>query len=45
MEGKTLDLEGTINVTTGDKLDLGGQTLEICEVPGHTPGSIFWPGW
>lgn len=40
MEGKTLDLEGTINVTTGDKLDLGGQTLEICEVPGHTPGSI-----
>lgn len=40
MAGKILDLESTIHIGTGDKIDLGGCTLEICHVPGHTPGSV-----
>ena len=38
--GKNLDLENTIGVHTGSVIDLGGDSLEICQVPGHTPGSI-----
>lgn len=27
-------------VNEGDEIDLGGRTLEVYEIPGHTPGSI-----
>lgn len=40
MAGKTLALHDTIDAHTDDVIDLGGNALEICEVPGHTPGSI-----
>lgn len=40
MAGKDLDLASTIHVETGSRIDLGGRTLEICHVPGHTPGSV-----
>lgn len=38
--GKKLNLEGTIDIRTGSVIDLGGDSLEICQVPGHTPGSV-----
>jgi len=40
MAGKDLDLAGTLDIRTGDTIDLGNCTLEICHVPGHTPGSV-----
>lgn len=40
MAGKNLDLEHTIHVETGSTIELGGCCLEICDVPGHTPGSV-----
>lgn len=40
MAGKNLALHDTIDINTNDVIDLGGNVLEICEVPGHTPGSI-----
>ena len=40
MAGKTLDLPGTKDIRTGSTIDLGGRRLEICQVPGHTPGSV-----
>lgn len=40
MAGKDLDLENTIHIATGDLIDLGGCALEICNIPGHTPGSV-----
>ena len=40
MMGKTLDLAGTIDIHTDDIIDLGGEQLEICRVPGHTPGTV-----
>ena len=40
MAGKNLDLEHTIHVETDTKIDLGNCLLEICDVPGHTPGSV-----
>ena len=40
MAGKQLDLSGTIDIRTGSRIDLGGTQLEICQVPGHTPGSV-----
>ena len=43
MHGKQLDLEATQDVHTGSVIDLGKEKLEICQVPGHTPGSVvFW---
>lgn len=42
MAGKRLDLEGTIDIATGDVIDLGGEQLEVCLVPGHTPGSAVF---
>lgn len=43
MAGKALNLEDTIDIRTDSVIDLGGQTIEVCEVPGHTPGSVvFW---
>lgn len=40
MAGKNLDLRGTIHIDTDSQIDLGGRILEICTIPGHTPGSI-----
>ncbi len=40
MAGKDLNLWGTIDIRTGSTIDLGGRSLEICQVPGHTPGSV-----
>ena len=40
MAGKELDFAGTIPIDTGSKIDLGGRVLEICKIPGHTPGSV-----
>ncbi len=40
MEDKQLDLHQAKDIRTGDVIDLGGKTLEVLEVPGHTPGSI-----
>ena len=40
MAGKDLDLAHTIHVETGSRIDLGGCLLEICDIPGHTPGSV-----
>lgn len=40
MEDKQLNLRETKDIRTGDEIDLGGRTLEVLEVPGHTPGSI-----
>ncbi len=40
MAGKALALHDTLDIHTGDVIDLGGNALEICEVPGHTPGSV-----
>lgn len=42
MAGKTLDLENTVDIRTGDTIDLGGEMLEVCLVPGHTPGSTMF---
>ncbi len=41
MGGKELDLESTIDVTTNSTIDLGEDSLEICELAGHTPGGII----
>jgi len=40
MAGKDLDLASTVHMETGSVIDLGGRILEICDVPGHTPGSV-----
>lgn len=42
MAGKQLKLEQTIDIRTGDQIDLGGEQLEVCLVPGHTPGSAVF---
>lgn len=40
MAGKELALEKTIHIDTDTCIELGNRTLEICKIPGHTPGSI-----
>ena len=40
MAGKDLNLAAAVHIETGSKIELGGCTLEICAVPGHTPGSV-----
>ena len=40
MAGKDLDLAATRDMTTGTVIELGSCPLEICHVPGHTPGSV-----
>ena len=43
MGGKTLCLEKTMDILSGSWIELGGEALEVCEVGGHTPGSVaFW---
>jgi len=42
MGGKDLDLVSTTHVSTGDVIDLGGRILEVCQVYGHTPGSVVF---
>lgn len=38
--GKQLKLKETIDIHTGSVIDLGGESLEICQVGGHSPGSV-----
>lgn len=38
--GKDLDYQGTIDVRTDSVIELGDNQLEICQLAGHTPGSI-----
>lgn len=40
MAGKRLQLDSTLHIETGSVIELGGRTLEICKIPGHTPGSV-----
>ena len=40
MAGKDLDLASTLDMGTGTVIELGNCPLEICHVPGHTPGSV-----
>ena len=40
MGGKKLALEDTLDIRTGSRIDIGGEVLEIVQVPGHTPGSV-----
>ena len=40
MAGKSLELRSTQHIDTNSIIDLGGRSLEICKIPGHTPGSI-----
>lgn len=35
-------LRNSTDIRTGAVIDLGGRELEVCEVPGHTPGSIVF---
>lgn len=43
MGGKALQLGKTIDIRSGNRIELGGETLEVCEIGGHTPGSAaFW---
>ena len=41
-QGRADSLRNAIDIRTGDLIDLGGRTLEVCEVPGHTPGSVVF---
>lgn len=34
------DASKALPLTNGQKIDLGGKTLEVIEIPGHTPGSV-----
>ena len=38
--GKNYNLDSTHDIRTGSVIDIGGDCLEICQVPGHTPGSV-----
>lgn len=41
--GRDISLENTHDIRTGSMIDLGGRHLEVCQVGGHTPGSVvFW---
>lgn len=40
MAGKQLRLENTLPISTGSVINLGDESLEVCEVGGHTPGSV-----
>lgn len=36
------EMEPTMTVTDGDVLDLGGVTVQVVALPGHTPGSVAY---
>lgn len=40
MADKDLHPERTLDIRTDTRIELGGTALSICEVPGHTPGSV-----
>ena len=40
MAGKNLNVRGTIDIRTDTVIDLGEEQLQICQVAGHTPGSV-----
>ena len=42
MAGKELHPERTFDIATDDVIDLGGTAIQVCEVPGHTPGSVVF---
>ena len=35
-----MELSGTIHIDTDSVIDLGDRRLDICKIPGHTPGSV-----
>ncbi len=39
-DGLNFDSTELLPIRDGGQIDLGGRTLEVIEVPGHTPGSI-----
>lgn len=39
--GKDIDFEKTVDIATDSTIDLGGVILSICELAGHTPGSVL----
>ena len=41
LEEENLSMPPFINIKEGDIIDLGGRTLEIYEIPGHTLGGIL----
>ena len=42
MAGKSLKLRETVDIRSGDVIDLGDNAIEVFEVPGHTPGSVVF---
>ena len=42
LKEKNLNLADTGNIRTGDVLSLGDRSLEVFEVPGHSPGSVVF---
>ncbi|NLB89905.1 MAG: MBL fold metallo-hydrolase [Clostridiales bacterium] len=42
MAGKKLELAKTHSLISGSLIDIGGNTLEVFAVPGHTPGSVVF---
>ena len=40
MADKDLHPERALDIRTDTRIELGGTSLSICEVPGHTPGSV-----
>lgn len=42
MGGKQLCLKETLPIETGSTIDLGDESLEVCEIGGHTPGSVAY---
>ncbi|MDO4538489.1 MAG: MBL fold metallo-hydrolase [Coriobacteriales bacterium] len=41
-QGRADLLRSAIDIRTGSRIDLGGRALEVCEVAGHTPGSVVF---
>ena len=39
--GKTLDYTATIDIKTDSLIEIGGNAIKICELPGHSPGGIM----
>ncbi|MBQ3394258.1 MAG: MBL fold metallo-hydrolase [Oscillospiraceae bacterium] len=39
--GKDIDFAKTVDISTDSVIDLGGVTLSVCDLAGHTPGSVI----